>query len=347
MSAVAADVVDRSPSSKSTKRKFLVGYLLFSIVALMAAWLTRNFDPLPTEIHPHTRTPAIPGNDTFSYNRRNTIIAVILLGAVGLTGTVFAVRELIRRKRLLPLMVSLSALMLIFPEVAVDVIGKVYYPTDDVDNIITIFGRQMGMFLFFAFFGYGVFNFLTFRMLERRPTTRMIWLLLLTAAAGAIVFEEVLQWAGGMYHYYADQPLRFLYLPQWWTPANTIGVAFLPAVIAYRFRERFRGWRALLMFLVTPCSMMSVYGAIALPSWVVINGRYPWVIDQLAGLLTIAFGIVLAVFIIRILLQRDPFDLTEPATLTDDPALDPCEITLRTTNRIRSGAPSSETSDDA
>lgn len=307
------------------RRRFVVGYLIFAALALViTAFRGRN---LPLQHDPVFG--AIPGNDVFPYSRTNTIVAVSLLGAVGLIGMFVAARDYIKRRDVLPLIVMFSTAGLMFPEVAVDVIGKVYYPTSSSDDLITIFGRQMGMFLPIAFFGYGIFLFLTFKMLIRRPTTRTIWLILALGAGGAIVFEELLQWAGGMYEYYGNQPLRFLFLPQWWTPANTIGVAFLPAVIAYRFRDGLRGVRGLWMFVITPLSMMGVYGAICLPSWVVVNGDYSWLVTQLAGLATVGLGLVLAASIIRVLLQRDPFDLSEPIGFTDDPALDPHDVFLR------------------
>lgn len=316
----------------ATSTKFLLGYLVFAAAALLITWL-RDSPNLWLEIDSATGVPRVPTNEVFDYDRSNTIVAVVLQASIGLIGTVFGIRELIRTKRPLPLMVSLSGVMIVFPEVFLDIIGMVYFPVDDADNVFTIFGRQMGVFILAGWFGYGVFNYVTFKVLERRPTTRALWLMLLGSALGAIFMEELLQWAGGMYHYYGNQPLELLRLPQWWTPCNAIGCGFLPAVLAYRFREHLQGWRSLSMLVISPLCVTATYGAIAFPSWIVVNGDYPWLITQLAGLATVGLGVLLAAGIMRVLLQRDPFDLSEPARLTDDPALDPRPESVRTTTQ--------------
>ena len=113
-----------------------------------------------------------------------------------------------------------------------------------------------------------------------------------------------------MYLYYGNQPLIVLWkLPWWWTPCNAGGI-FLAASIAYRLRHELTGWRGLAMFAITPASMGAVYGFIALPAWIVVNSDYGWWVTQLAGLATIALGLGLVALILRVVLDRDPFDIS-------------------------------------
>ena len=106
-----------------------------------------------------------------------------------------------------------------------------------------------------------------------------------------------------------DLPLVLLnILPWWWIPCNSVG-AILCASVAYRYRDLLRGWRALAMFVISPICLMGVYGFIAMPSFIVVNGDYPWLPTQLAGLATIGLGIVVFMAILHMVLQRNPLDL--------------------------------------
>lgn len=201
--------------------------------------------------------------------------------------------------------------MIIFPEVMVDVMGAVWYPLSENDHAFTILGRQMGWFIVAGWFGFGsLFTYVSYKVFEMRLSTKAIWLAFGAACIGATVFEEILQNLGGMYLYYGNQPLIVLSkLPWWWTPCNAGGV-FLAAALAYRLRDSLRGWRGLAMLAITPASMGGVYGFIALPSFIAVNGDYNWWVTQILGLTTIALGLMLVAGIIRIVLNRDPFDLS-------------------------------------
>jgi hypothetical protein len=245
------------------------------------------------------------------YSGRNTVISIVWLGSIALAGFGLAIRDYRRTGKTMALFVTLSAPMIIFPEVFVDVMGAVWYPLSESDHAFTILGRRMGWFIVAGWFGYGsLFSYLTYKVLEWRVSTKHLWLAFLGACLGATVFEEILQNLGGMYLYYGNQPLIVLWkLPWWWTPCNAGGV-FLAGSIAYRLRNDLTGWRAMAMFAITPASMGAVYGFIALPSWIVVNADYNWWVTQLGGLTTIALGLGLVTLIMKIVLQRDPFDMS-------------------------------------
>jgi fermentation-respiration switch protein FrsA (DUF1100 family) len=257
------------------------------------------------------------------YSRSHTVASIIWLGVVALTGFGLAIRDYVRNRKSMALFITLSAPMIIWPEVFVDLMGAVWYPVSSTDHAFTILGRQMGWFIVAGWFGFGsLFTYVAYKVFELRLSTRAIWLAFGAACLGATVFEEVLQNLGGMYLYYGNQPLIVLWkLPWWWTPCNAGGV-FLAAALAYRLRDALHGWRGLAMLVITPASMGAVYGFIALPSWIVVNGDYGWWVTQLGGLATIALGLVLVALVIRVVLDRDPFDLRPPAPL-EAPADEP------------------------
>lgn len=284
-----------------------VGLVAAGVVAVMLALTARHSAP---DLHLDSGAFRVPTPPVDAhYSGRNTLISVGWLGVVGLTGFVLAIRDFLKTRSTMALFVTLSAPMIIFPEVFVDLMGDVWYPLSASDHAFTILGRQMGVFIIAGWFGFGsLFMYLTYKVVDAGLSTKTIWQCFLGACVGATVFEEILQNMGGMYLYYGNQPLIVLWkLPWWWTPCNAGGV-FLAAALAWRFRSELTGWRGLAMLAITPASVGGVYGFIALPSWIVVNARYNWWITQAGGLATIALGLVTVAGIIKLVLGRDPFD---------------------------------------
>jgi hypothetical protein len=296
----------RNPTHPNWRKVALVAVAL---VAVMLALSSRHDAPDLNIDQGAFRVPTPPVNAPYSGG--HTLISIVWLGLVALTGFGLAIRDYRRTRNSMALFVTLSAPMIIFPEVFVDLMGDVWYPLSQNDHAFTILGRQMGWFIVAGWFGFGsLFMYVIYKVFDRRLSTKAIWLAFAAAGAGSVVFEEILQNMGGMYLYYGNQPLIVISkLPWWWIPCNAGGV-FLAAAIAYRLRHELRGWRGLAMLVITPASMGGVYGFIALPSWIVVNGNYNWWLTQLGGLATIALGLMCIALIIRLVLNRDPFDMS-------------------------------------
>lgn len=287
----------------------VIGLIAAAVIAVMMLLTSRHEAP-DLNIDQGAFQLPTPPRDA-AYSARNTMISIIWLTVVGFIGFGLAIRDSLKNGNVLPLFVTMSAPMIVFPEVYVDLTGAVFFPVSPDDHAFTILGRRMGWFIVAGWFGFGsLFMYTSYKIFEQRLSTKAVWLAFLAAGVGAVVFEEILQNMGGMYLYYGNQPLIVLWkLPWWWIPCNAGGV-FLAAAIAYRLRNELRGWRGVAMFAITPASMGGVYGAIALPSWIVVNGQYNWWITQLGGLATIALGIGCVALIIKLVLGRDPFDLS-------------------------------------
>lgn len=244
------------------------------------------------------------------YNALGNIAASALLGGIGLFCVLCAAIYSIRSKSVLPLAVALSGVLGVFPEVFVDVVGGVWYPTVPGNVVFEVLGRKMPYWSLFIWFGYTSIIYFAFRQLENNPATRTLWLLWGGALAVNLVLEEaLLNIFPGLYHYYGNQPLvAVLKLPLWWLPCNSLGI-MLVVSLAYRFRAALGGWRAWLLLPVMPGCLLAVYGFVALPSWIVVNGHYSWAVTQLGGLATLALGVVAFCLILRLVLERDPFDM--------------------------------------
>lgn len=290
--------------AKGKERKRIIAIVTGIIAVLAITW----FRKMPSfTVDPVFGLAHLPLDEP--YKLTSNLIMIIGLGIFGLIGAAFGIRDLIKEKTWLPLMVSLSGFMIAIPEIIFDVLGGVYYPTSDADHAFTLFNRQMGWFIVVGWFGFGAFNYFTFKLLQKRPSTKQIWMILVTTAIGDLVFEEIILTLGGIYVYYGNQPLVVGQLPWWWIPCNSIGV-FLAAAIAYRYQKELQGLKSLAMFFITPFSTMAAYGFIAIPCWIVVNGHYSWILTQGAGLLTVTLGFFLAAMSIRLVLKRDPWDLS-------------------------------------
>lgn len=224
--------------------------------------------------------------------------------AVGCGGLVIAGRASLKAKNWVPVMLALSAAAIAIPEVFVEVMGGCGYPAS-ADNIsFTILGRQMSWFIIPGWFGFAApFMFACYALLKKGASERTIWLIVLLAGVTSVPIEEALLHFG-VYYYYGNQPLiLFAKYPFWWMPCNAGGI-FLAAALAYRFDAQLQGWRSLCILLLTPMSVAGIYGFIAVPSWIVVNGNYSWLVTQAAGVLTLIMGCVAIALTIRLVVSR-------------------------------------------
>lgn len=332
----------RTPSARSTQHGLALVLLIgFGVLVALDLLITGLGDPPsivpPVTLGANTGVPVVPTNADFPYDRTHNVFAIVLLGGLGSAGLLITIREVVRKGDWLPLFCSLGTVAIVIPEVFVDIIGMVYYPTDDADHAFDLFGRQMGWFILAGWFGAGAFAVTMTKALMLRPSAKQVWMLMGATCLSYTIFEELLVGFGGIYHYYGNQPMWWNNLPLWWTPSNAIGCALLPAAFAYRYQAQLRGWRASAMLLVVPASVAGSYAFIGMPSWIVVNADYPWLPTELAGLGTWALGIGLVAIIMNLFLGYQPFDPdskpwdppgTEPVPVAavPDPAYAPSDL---------------------
>jgi len=244
------------------------------------------------------------------YDPQNTIYAECILIIVGLIVVGFATRDSIRFKTVLPVTVALSGVFCVFPEVFIDVLGGCLWPTSPGHVAFKILGREMTWFPVTAWFAFGaLLTYICFGMMLREVKTKWIWVAFAVAGCMDIVFEEIMLNVRGLYVYYGHQPLVLLTkFPWWWLPINTAGL-FLAAALAYRYRQHLHGWKAAIMFPLTPFAYMAVHGFAGMPADAVINGDYSWIITQAGGIATSLLCLVATALMIHLVLERNPFRL--------------------------------------
>lgn len=230
---------------------------------------------------------------------------MVLMTLSGVIATVLGARDALRSKTLLPLILPLSGALIAFPETFLDVMGCIHYPWPASNASLHILGREMPPWIP-IWFGYGALMQMNLQLLARGVTTKKLWLFWAFMMLSDLVVEEILL-PMGVYRYYGHQPLVVLNMfPWWWMPANSVGV-FLATALAYRYRAGLVGYKVVGVLFLTPMSVGAVYGFIAVPAWIAINGDYGWLVTQLLGLLTMAFGFVAFCVILEMVLGRDPF----------------------------------------
>jgi hypothetical protein len=79
------------------------------------------------------------------------------------------------------------------------------------------------------------------------------------------------------------------------------------------------------MILVVPTGVAVGYSFIAMPGWIVVNGDYPWLPTELAGLAVWALAIGVVAMVMNLFLGYQPFDpesrpMTPPGVEEDAPA---------------------------
>lgn len=244
-----------------------------------------------------------------TYDGTANLISMVLAGSSIVSALTLSVRDYLRSGESLPVFLVLSAPVAAFAGIIVDVLGGAYMADGPHVSTFVILGRDMGAFIFAAWSGFGIFLYSVFKMLSAGLSTRWLWCLLAGSSVVAIGSEEALL-ARGAYAYFGNQPLVLLHhLPWWFVPCNLIG-CFLAAALAFRYRAVLTGWRGIVMFAITPLSVLSSYGTIGVPSFIAVNGIYPWHVTQILGLTTMVLGVVAAATILGPVLHRRPFTVS-------------------------------------
>ncbi|MBA3741841.1 hypothetical protein [Sporichthya sp.] len=315
---MASDLDSTSALSSWSKKRLLLAVVAFVTIALAITWVRGGVTVGSSDmrIDPAFKIPAPPRD--LEWWRAGTFVSLALVAVADLILIGLGIRDYLKTKSILPLCVGAAALAYVIPEVFVDVLGGVYMTADQHLTIFTVMGRDMGVFIFLSWLSYGFVPYAFYKLLLTNPKTKMLWFGLLGGAIANVVNEEWLLLLKA-YHYYGNQPLVLLHvLPWWWIPCNSIG-AILTASLAYRYRHLLQGWRALLMFMIAPMAMMGVYGFIAMPAFIAVNGTYGWLLTQALGFMTIGLGIVVFMGVLHLVLERNPFDLEHVAELEQEP----------------------------
>ena len=238
-------------------------------------------------------------------------VAMWIYAAIFSCALLWGIAETIKTKSTIPLFLSLSGIPCIFAEIFLDIMGGVVYANTPDTIVISLMGRHLGWFLISAWSAYGgLFALASYKVFSKpHLNNKFIWFGLLIVCTGQTVFEETLGLFNGIYYYYGNQPLTpFTQFPWWMIFATSGGVCLLSALV-YRFNASLQGWKAVGIVIIAPFTFCGFMGLISLPAWIAVNSELPWLLTQVLGLMTIAAGLIAFALVMKLILQREPFDL--------------------------------------
>ena len=193
------------------------------------------------------------------------------------------------RPTILVLFFAGGAMMLLEP--FVDVVGGCWHP-QNLARVFTLWDRPMPVWLCLTYFVYfGVGGGLTWIVIRRGVSSKVLWGLFMAGIVADAVMEMVLlHW--GTYVYYGDQPLVVLKFPLWWAPVNSL-IDLAVAVAIVRYQHALRGARAALIIPLAMGISAAVNTVAGWPSWTAINSNIRGFAGALLGVATFAVAAVI------------------------------------------------------
>lgn len=243
----------------------------------------------------------------YIWNTATSTIAEWGLVVIGITAVLFAIHDAFRNKTALPVIVTLSSILCVIPEVFVGDIGETSNRSATFAyNTFRIMGREVTWFSVATWFAFGTAVVLIcYTLILRNVQTKWLWIGFVVVGAVDIVFEQTMFFSHGLYVYY--EPLPFVILtrfPWWRMTIDTTGL-FLSTALAYLYREHLKGWLSILMFAITPLCYFAVHGLVGIPTLIVSNGNDSWS----AGIFICMLCITIVALTMQLVLKRDPFEM--------------------------------------
>lgn len=308
-------------SGSKAFRQMAVGQLV-AMLLLSAATPALATGPYERDvkIDPVFGLPAPPvhwdGGGVAPFDPQLTAIAAAIFGGIFVCALLWGLIESRRSRSLIPLALSLSGIPCVLAELNLDIMGGVVYANNADTVVFSLLGRHMGWFIIAAWSAYGgLFGLAAYQVFSRpQLSNKAIWLGLLLVCAGQTFFEEMLGLFNGIYYYYGNQPLTPFTQFAWWIILPTSGGVCLLSALSYRFRASLGGVRAFVIVLIAPFTFCGFMGLVSLPAWIAVNSELPWLVNQLLGLTTVVAGLLGFAAVMKLVLNRDPFDLKGTGT---------------------------------
>jgi hypothetical protein len=211
----------------------------------------------------------------------------------------YAIRESLRRRDWIPVLVVAGCGIAIFYEPLGDMMAKVYYTERGQISWIHAFGRHIPVFIGLLYFWYMSVGAMWLLRAKRTGVTARQWW---TAWCGFLVFALGLEMLsakgfgsaqGAPWIYYGHQPFMVLGVPIF-TPWSYISIDIPIAVgacLAARYLPRRMHW---LVLPATPMLMVAGHAMTALPSAVAVNSTNSTLLIDLGALGTAGSALVLS-----------------------------------------------------
>lgn len=229
------------------------------------------------------------------------VAAVFFLVGVG-----YVVRAAARGGGWLPALALLGGLIASLEEPWINVLIKLWYPTDAPWVVFTAMGHPQPFYVHLVYPGFvGLGSYLVYRGLVTHPDGSRLWPAFAAIAVLDLAFELPAT-AAGVFSYYGPQPFQLFdgAWPIWPAFVNAAGPV-LGGWLIHRLEPLLRGRSRPLLALMPPLAYAGVYGATGWPTYTLLNTEVPAPFRALAALATIALCLAVT-HILRVSTRHAP-----------------------------------------
>jgi hypothetical protein len=215
----------------------------------------------------------------------------VVAGALAL----FAVRELIKTRSPLGLVLLAGGALAYFNEPVDDILGLVWHPRIHQDTVLNTIGPlpMWGLPTYIIFFG-GIPWLLLRELRKGRFTIKKFWIgVLLTFVADLLIEIPLLQTNLYVYYSHGTVPMSIAKFPLYWLMINTTG-PLLCAAILFAVPSYFTGIRKPLLILVPVVADASCSIAVGLPVYSALHAPHvSGLVRWLGAALSMLIGLVI------------------------------------------------------
>lgn len=223
------------------------------------------------------------------------LVTTVAYGIGALAFIAYAIVLAHRERSALPLLFILGALLTIFLEPVVDLLGNAVHPQVGQYHLLTTNGHPVPWAVLVGYVWYfAAAPLLGWRLMRERTLTQvMVWKAFATVAVTAAIVEQI-PLHFGVWHYYGEQALKIGYMPVWWIVANTTAV-MLPFLLIYKLFPSLTGPRQWLVIGIIPSGAFMGHAAAGWPMYNVLGTQTDVVSPMLlvgASVASIALALV-------------------------------------------------------
>lgn len=226
---------------------------------------------------------------------------VIFLAALA-----YAVIDMRRTARVLPLLVLAGAAIASFQECIYDVAVLVWWADVDTVPMYRLFNRSVPLWMIFAYPWFiGGMGYWAYSQFQRGMGSARLWKLYFFGWFANLLLEVPALQIGNIYTYYGEQPFKILGFPMWMAMTNTLMPIFVGALL-HVFDDVLRGPRTLFVLILVPAGTASAEISSGWPIWLALNSGQGLWLTQLATFVTLGVSISLVYLVSLKLCMRAP-----------------------------------------
>jgi uncharacterized membrane protein YqjE len=214
-----------------------------------------------------------------------------VFAALAIGAAIWAIRESVRTRDVVPIAVCLGALICSFNEPIYDQLGKIVYASNH-PVAFTAFGRHIPWFLVLGYVPWvGALPVVVWRLMEKGTPARTIRMLSAASFLSVVVVEST----GTSLHawgYYGVVPAKYLVVAPQMSAVPLVG-----GLLLYQLNHLVQGSRRLLLAVVPTLALPMVYASVSWPAYVALGADLPTALNWFAALAMVGLTVAVVWFV--------------------------------------------------